>query len=46
MAIDEGEDILRELENEQTGDNKSTAIPNANIVTYMLGVGYQFPIRH
>ncbi len=46
MAIDEGKDILRELENTQTGDNKSTAIPNANIVTYMLAVGYQFPIRH
>lgn len=46
LAIDEGKDILRELENEQTGANKSTAIPNANIVTYMFGVGYQFPIRH
>lgn len=44
LAIDEGKDILRELENTQTGSSKSTAIPNANIVTYMLGVGYQFPI--
>lgn len=46
LAIDEGEDLLRNLENQQTGQNKSTAIPNANIVTYFLGVGYLFPIRH
>ncbi|KWW28903.1 MAG: hypothetical protein AUK63_1727 [bacterium P3] len=46
LAVDEGDDILRKLENEQSGENKSTAIPNANIVSYMLAVGYQFPIRH
>lgn len=45
-AVDEGKDILRDLENEQMGDNKSADIPNANIVSYMLAVGYQFPIRH
>lgn len=46
LAIDEGEDILRQLENTQTGSNKSTAIPNANVVSYLLMVGYQFPIYH
>lgn len=44
LAIDEGKDILRELENVQTGASNSTAIPNANIVSYMLGIGYQIPI--
>ncbi len=41
MATSKEQDILRIIENSQTGGNIKVEIPNGNNVAYMLGIGYR-----
>ena len=43
LSIGETEDVLHNME---TSDASRLGVTNGNIVTYMLSVGYQFPIEH